>query len=375
MVTAVLSLHAAAEPLQVSSRTMIWSASDTPKLLSAITADWDNGSVKMPFVSSPDAVLTSRINNALYLELVGMFAPTQAGETFTLPLDAEELASTASMDFNVLRNDNDIFSIAIDAEGCGAYCENYTRNYNFDTRTGRLLTVGDLVTASGARALWKKVNLEKKRRYSNMIKQLQRERKARLKSGVIDPNDDSEDRIGLNEYCLTQVESALSSAKLSERDLHSYKLSMAADKSLVLTAGRCSNHASRALDDVGDVDLKIPLEQQEPYLTPYGKALLLGQGNAKAPETPFRPVLRGKVGGADVTMWLIHDYGSLSGVYQYDKYRKLIQLSGKRSGSSFELVERAGEAETGSFRLTHSGTKLTGQWSAKGKQLPASLNW
>ena len=70
---------------------------------------------------------------------------------------------------------------------------------------------------------------------------------------------------------------------LAPQELLSYSLKLNSNKGLVLSVGRCSNHASRALDDVGEIAVTIAATALKTSLTPYGRAVVLQQGDALPP--------------------------------------------------------------------------------------------
>jgi hypothetical protein len=97
--------------------------------------------------------------------------------------------------------------------------------------------------------------------------------------------------------------------------------------------GRCSNHAQRALDDVSDVVTTVPRADLPALLTPYGRALLLAQGEAVPPASLLGQVLLGKFGSAAVTLRLQRQDlpSASSGQYFYDR-------QGKGKGKSLPVV-------------------------------------
>jgi hypothetical protein len=367
----LLCTHVFAEPLTVESRTMVWKgAKDAP----AYTSAWAAGEIKMPYVVGASDV-ANRINDALYLSVIGIAAPLKAGKTFPLTDGGGELDGTASLDFSVLRNDGRILSLAINAEGCGAYCEFYVRSYGFDAATGRALSAVDLFTPSGLSAVAKEMQAERKRRYTEEIKTLKRqEAELKRKKGKADGLSDIEERITFNEECLGQE--PLSNA--SSQDMLRYlRFSLAKNKAAVFSSGRCSAHVNRALDDVDEVDLVLLPKDLVGLLNPYGKALLLEQANAALPNDLFEQVLHGKIGNAAITMRLNRPYpdGSFSGVYYYDKYRKVLSLRGMKKDSHLELTEQVAGSDQAKMNLNISGAQWLGQWLGNNKQVPVILGW
>jgi len=53
------------------------------------------------------------------------------------------------VDFAITYNKNDILSLNIRAEGCGAYCTTWTEYFNYSLATGQWLETGDVVDTSG----------------------------------------------------------------------------------------------------------------------------------------------------------------------------------------------------------------------------------
>jgi hypothetical protein len=103
---------------------------------------WENVSIKMPFVTGKSIKISSRINNALYMEQMGIDAPVKSGKSFSLPTGMCPVG-IMSLDFKVNRNDATVLEIEFEAEGCGAYCENYTTVAHFDVRSGWRISLVD----------------------------------------------------------------------------------------------------------------------------------------------------------------------------------------------------------------------------------------
>jgi hypothetical protein len=130
--------------------------------------------------------------------------------------------------------------------------------------------------------------------------------------------------------------------------------------------GRCSIHALRALDELGEIKTAFSIDDVSPHLSEYGKRVLLaGSGNAVPPANPYNQLLVGKVGQAPITMRLgaRNGDGSVSGFYFYNKYRTAISLFGKATGNTIELQESDSKEQTPPLiRATISGESLKGHW-------------
>ncbi|XVJ70115.1 MAG: hypothetical protein HEQ39_11025 [Rhizobacter sp.] len=349
--------------------------------LGAVSSDWSKGTIQMPFVRSQTAEVAARINEALYLRILGTPAPLSAGKTFELADGTEPPAGTSWQKVGAVRNDGRIFSVTLEAEGCGAYCEAYSETHSFDSRSGRALTLEEILTPTARLEVPKRMIAERIKQYRGQIKVLKRDLQALKlkKQSTPDAISDLESRIGLNEDCLSQEREKQKERNSLWFSLESLRFSFPDGKGVVFTSQRCSNHASRALDDVGDVDLFLSLEELPKLLTPYGRFVLLDSEAVPEPRTPLNQVLRGQIGGAAVTFLLTTSrYGasetSVSGLYYYDKYRKPIGLSGKIDGVMLSLTDHsdANGRMTMALRLGQSG--LSGQWRSDSKTLPVMLS-
>ena len=141
---------------------------------------------------------------------------------------------------------------------------------------------------------------------------------------------------------------------------------------LVLTRGRCSNHAMRALDDVDEVKTAIPAADLKAWLTPYGLAVVRQEGDAPPPAPFAGRELHGRLAGMAVTMRLEppRDGADTRGSYEYDKFHAPIALTVRKEGSQLRAFEQAGE-----FELAPAGGSLAGTWQDKDhrKRLPVIL--
>tara|TARA_R110000868_G_scaffold314415_1_gene575339 strand:+ start:534 stop:1235 length:702 start_codon:yes stop_codon:yes gene_type:complete len=81
------------------------------------------------------------------------------------------------LDFEVTYNENGILSINISAEGCGAYCTNWTDYFNYSTESGKWLTISDVIDTTGEFKI--RVDKDKQLQYS--------EQKLELKEMLVDP--------------------------------------------------------------------------------------------------------------------------------------------------------------------------------------------
>ena len=359
----------AAAPLQIRSLTMKPPAA--AKDLPAYAEGWAEGSIKMPFVVADSPAVAARINGALFLGLMGMAAPAKPGESFS-PLAEQLPDGTASQEFQLTRNDDRVLTITFSSEGCGAYCENHDTDYNFDARNGRALALEDLFAPPALSTVAQRIGKERERRYADQLKALKKELATQQKAHAkADEIEDTHQRIELNQECFERERGSPGTAEY----LRYVGFSLEGG-SVAFRTGRCSNHASRALDDVAEIVVTLTPAELRPLLTPYGRALVLNQGDVPPPASPFGQILHGKIGGAPVTLLLDRENsdGSVTAHYFYDRYGRMIPLSGKRNGNTLALTEDV-DGNKAELSLTVRGNAVTGQWQGNGKSLPVALDW
>jgi len=333
----------------------------------------EDGAVRLPFVTGGAPGVAQRINAAIWREMLdGAVAPTTAGKTWTPPADKLP-RGTSSLQYvatPIPPASPRLLALAFTGEGCGAYCEDFAETHVFDLRDGREVVLGDLLNVEGFAAVGRRLDAERRSAYQKQVRQLQAALKSAHK-GKKDEDEDTEERLALNRGCLEQVASEPSTPWW----LVGHRFALDVRGGLEMTKGRCSNHAGRALDDVGDITLKISAADLTPWLTPYGLAVLRQQGDAPPPAAFDRRELHGTLAGMPITMKLesLHAGADTRGSYFYDKYRTPIALVVRLDSSQIVATEQT--ASQGHFDLTISGGTLAGTWTGKGgdKQLPVIL--
>ncbi|MBU1360475.1 MAG: hypothetical protein KKC85_12085 [Gammaproteobacteria bacterium] len=368
---AALSLAADLPQIKVQSRELVMpelpAGSERPMNLP------EDGAIKMPFVTGGAVGVAGRINDSVWRDMLdGLPAPSTPGRTFTPPPDRLP-QGTISLDYTtrfIPKTQPRLLSLAFSGEGCGAYCEDYSVDWTFDLRDGRKLVLGDLLTPEGFAAVGRQVDGERRSAYGQQVRKLRAALRSLGKHKIDD--EDLAERLALNEDCLKQVDSSPTAPKrlLAE----SFKID--GRGGIVMSRGRCSNHAMRALDDVGDLSIPIAAAPLKPMLTAYGRAVVRAEGDAPPPPDNIDGrELHGRLGNMAITMKLepFQDGVETRGWYAYDKYRTPIALAVRKDGDDVQAVEQT--TGRGRFDLTPAGASLAGTWSDKDerKELPVVL--
>lgn len=369
-------------PLEVTQRTMQWHGASASGSDAWFRDNWAKGSIVMPYVTSSRKDVAARINDELYMGLIGIPAPPAAGANFELTVSADNsaLQGTSSLDFETARDDEHILSIAVNAEGCGAYCENYVVQYHFDAATGRPFSAADVITLAARKDVVKRMDREAVRQYREMLKTLRADLALEIKTGKpSQPGgsvDDTKERIDLNERCLQEaLERQQDNSRNLDEDFRYLAMAIPDDKGVSFRRERCSNHASRALDDVGDVTLPIANAQLRGMLTDYGRFLFFGGERPKGALDPLGVFLHGRIGQSPIALRIAAESGGqqVSAVYYYEKYRRPIALTGSVDGDKFTLTTSKTEQDAETFELVRHGATLAGQWRKGHAVQPVSV--
>lgn len=224
-----------------------------------------------------------------------------------------------------LETPKNILSIGIDGEASGAYPEAFSDWTNFDLRTGDFINAQDLFLPNAVKTVEHLIEQKVKKRVSDFLSELKSEKNR---------SEETEEQIGLYEGCFT------------EQSLDDIRYFFGKDK-LTFVAGRCSNHAMRALDDLGSHELEFTYKELDKYWSPYARNLL--NGSDKIEKTSFRNKLyKGKIDGKyPITVLVSRFYpaddssgmSSFNAEYWYDKNKKLIKWDGQLKGNHISITE------------------------------------
>lgn len=248
-----------------------------------------------------------------------------------------------------LETPKNILSIALDGEASGAYPESFSIWKNFDLRTGNFINAKDLFQANSIKIVENLIQKQVKKEVDDFLSQLKSEK---------NPSEEVLDQIAIYEECFTAF---------TLEDIGYY---FGKDK-IRFIAGRCSNHAMRALDELDSHVVEFPYKELDKYWSPYAKNLLSGSEQIDK-RSLSNTLYKGKIDGKypiTVLIKKIYDDGGFSAVYWYDKNKKLIEWNGKIQGNHISLVESDYYSEEarqwmlrGLIEADLQGNKIIGTW-------------
>ncbi|QNA44921.1 hypothetical protein [Lacibacter sediminis] len=219
-----------------------------------------------PIIKGKSGTVSNRINNALCSDFLDVDRNKIKKSIFEniWPGEENNFGLLSDISYEVLQNSKRILSISISAEGCGAYCEPFTRYYNFDLQTGKEFKLEELLTPSGKKLLLEAMNKQKK----ELLQQKIRSAKELLskKGSSVDKDDKEyyEEMIEVYSNCLkSQLYNSLEYIQFSLQE-----------KTLVVFADRCSAHVNRNVDELGDFEYGFSLANWKKHFSTYGLSLI-----------------------------------------------------------------------------------------------------
>lgn len=323
--------------------------------------------ISFPFLQADDPLVAKRINNFLHLTVLHVAPPDRfnAGEIQIPPARVGGFAMMKSDGIALLNSDR-VVSVGIVTTGANDSVD-YSTSYEFDTRTGRFLVKEELLTPAGLNALAR--GLAKERR-ATIHKEIQR-----LK-GLMGAKEKKSDAVRIQQS-IEIYEDCLERRFSNDRSDPNKALGvmLLGDGFLSFSSGQCASRSATALDDLGDFANKLSAEELKPYLSSFGKYILLGQGDGLiVPINPYAQIFRGKINrNIPLTLYLGSPNPSAlpefrSAKYYYDKYRTVINLSVKRKDDLFELMETdSKETPKPVLSFKVKGDRLVGEWRGRGK--------
>lgn len=222
-------------------------------------------SYTLPYIVASSPEIGRRINEAVFNRRLDMPAPGKFNDGLAM---LEELSKTDGMrsiqstDYSVIRNDGRLLVLAIEGEGCGAYCEFFTEQLLFDSRTGRSVQPEDLFTDAGTNMLAQRLKSEQIRRGKALVAKVKKKNSLNL---------DEEETYT---RCLKDW---------SEYKPRLWPMEVDAKGRWRFVAGYCSAHVNRPSDLLDRLDEMVTMAQLEPHLNAYGRSLLMGDGDVLNP--------------------------------------------------------------------------------------------
>lgn len=321
---------------------------------------------RLPWFTSadnPDAA--KRINDYLFSSLINHL-PGKNPQATLNQLAEKGIEGTKHLDYTIEYRKGNILTINIFAEGCGAYCESTNLPMSFDISNGNKIALTDIVKTDALAPMNARIHNDIRSQINTFV--------AQQKALPVDQQRVEDDEV-IDYAVFYSTCYALTIDGINYTDRFFIK-----DNKLVFLNGRCSNHASQALDDLGNFTSVIPVGQIMNKLTPYGKSMLSSASHQTVSPTPALSdkLLYGTLGkNTKIVMNVVCSTDYIRGTYYYEKFGKPIELTGKCSPDNnqhYQLTTAAEATVKETFTLDLKDGRYQGVWESNGKTLPVRFD-
>ncbi|MDD7913154.1 hypothetical protein [Polaribacter ponticola] len=203
------------------------------------------------------ADISKKINTTIISDLLELDVSKKHNSIFEKVWATKDnpIPSLTFLKYKINSLTNNVYSVTFNTEGCGAYCEEFSTSYNFDTSNGEKIYLDALLNQKRKKELLDLLSNQKRKTITDYIFKLKNEKTSEEDSRIINQS------IELYTNCLES---------LPFKTLDYFDLKILND-SIILTSNRCSNHAARALDDLGDIEYQFKKAELSSFLNNFGK--------------------------------------------------------------------------------------------------------
>lgn len=303
------------------------------------------------FTSKESPQVAKRINDYIFASFINQL-PGNNPQTTVNQFANSEMNPTANLDYTIEYRDANVLTLNMFVEGCGAYCESYNVPISFDLASGAAITLNDLFSRSTM---------------AELNTRIRKDIRSQIDTFVTAQKDGGDP--GYAEFyasCATYIDGLYYIDRFSLQKDH-----------LAFLNGRCSNHANRAGDELGDFTTKIPTGELHKQFTPYGQYLTGAKSTTPVEPTPGidGKVMYGTLGKSmRIVLKVDCKYGDFfEGAYFYQKFGAPIELTGKcdtADNRHYELKTSAAEQSEEKITLELKDGVYQDVWESNGKTLP-----
>tara|TARA_R110001592_G_C13188983_1_gene752095 strand:- start:11453 stop:12223 length:771 start_codon:yes stop_codon:yes gene_type:complete len=225
-----------------------------------VNKKFPNQEYKYPILKG-NSEISNKINSKIINDLLDLDINKPHKSIFENVWSTEEklMPSLSFLEYKVNILNSKLYSVTFQTESCGAYCEEFSISYNFNLLNGKEIIIDSMLTDSGKKSLLEKLNNQRENKLKKTIEELKKEQISSTEE------NDFEERIALLQSCLEMT-------SISSLEFINFKF----EKEYInLFSDRCSNHAMRALDEVGRFEYSFKIDEINNLLNKYGKQILI----------------------------------------------------------------------------------------------------
>lgn len=335
--------------------------------LEAKRSDWER--YRFPLLLG-DGMAIERINIFLHTTQLNSLPRRFERSPFEQVWPKEgEIAGVNNLDYELGTQAPGFLSLTIESEYTNAYSSMGETSYLFDLASGQPIVLEQLLTNEGLQRLGQRLSRDRVKRIEDFLAG----NPVPSGHGGVDvalrgEDEDGEAQREIYESCLPYRR---------DGDIRDDRLQLG-EHGLTLTAGGCSAHVVRALDDLGEFRNELAYKELAPDLSRYGRCLLLERRSDCPRPAGFEAggVYKGRIGQYPITLVVGGNHGGrpFFSAYFYDKYARYIELSSQAMSSRHLRLQESGQPPAlFDLELQPDGS-VHGTWQQYGKTaLPVEL--
>ena len=173
----------------------------------------------------------------------------------------KSIPNLSFLDYQINQLNDNVYSVTFHTEGCGAYCEEFDISYNYNIKTGKRIQLESLFSEEGKTIILEKLNKQKIGLIKETISKLELEKeKTNIRADIVDYTK----RIQLLKDCKDKSE-------IDNLNYFDFKIT---ENQIIIYTERCSNHAMRALDEIGEFEYFFKTKDIKKLLSNFGKNVI-----------------------------------------------------------------------------------------------------
>ena len=209
---------------------------------------------QFPLLNGKNKLVTKKVNSEIILDYLELDFEKKHQSIFenVWATKKEPIPKLSDLTYKINTLNNVLYSVTLNAEGCGAYCEYFSYTYNYDLIKGEIILLDDLFTSDGKTKLLKILKSRKKNIIESELEFLKNESAT-----------ENSEAINLLERCLKN-------ARFESFEDINFQIK---NREIILYSDRCSNHVNRAIDNIGEFEFIFTKKDLSSLMNEYGEII------------------------------------------------------------------------------------------------------
>ncbi|WP_421801863.1 hypothetical protein [Flagellimonas sp.] len=220
---------------------------------------------EFPLLTSKSSMISRKINSDIVKDFLDIDIENKSESIFenVWATKKNSIPRLSDLTYQINMLNDRIYSVTLNAEGCGAYCEYFSYSYNYDLSNGNKILLDSIFSQKGKAEMLNYLSNKKRKIIESYVLELKKEE--------IQEEDKEEynSRFELYEDCLKDL-------PFASLEYFDFKIN---NKQIILTSDRCSVHVNRAIDDLDEYEFKLDKNEVNNLLSNYGRIILKTTAN------------------------------------------------------------------------------------------------